>query len=83
MNVEEIHKNLHKALIEDEKYQQIMKSIADKEEKKQLSEFMERFMNYFQEKVFNPLSEKIDNDQEFKDALYKKMDSLIPNKGKE
>lgn len=77
-----MHKDIHKALIEDEKYKQFMNAMEDEEEKKQLSEFMKRFMGYFQEKMFNPLQEKME-DQEFKDAIYQKFDSIIPNKGKD
>jgi len=82
MKIEEMHKDIHKALTEDEKYKQFLGTIENEDEKKQLSDFMERFMGYFQEKMFNPLIEKMD-DKDFKDAIYQKLDNLIPNKDKE
>jgi hypothetical protein len=83
MNIEEIHKDVHKALIEDEKYQQFMSTIQNEQEKKLLSDFMQRFMTYFQEKVFDPLAEKMENDKDFKDAVCKNLEDIIPNKDKE
>ena len=83
MKIEEMHKNLYKALIEDEKYQQIMGSIENEDEKTQLTDFMKRFMNYFQTKMFDPLVERAEKDPEFKDAIAKKIETLIPSKDKE
>jgi hypothetical protein len=83
MENNESYKDVHKALIEDEKYQQFMNTIKDEEEKKQLEVFMARFMGYFQEKMFDPLIEKLDKDPEFKDAVYNKLENLLPNNKKE
>lgn len=80
MNIEDMHKNLRKALLEDQKYKQVIESIEDEKEKEILSNYAERLMEYFQENIFSPLVEKVDNDPEFRDALSKKMDKLIPNK---
>lgn len=77
------HKDLYKTLLEDQKYNQIIESIANEEEKVQINEFMKKFMNYFQEHMFNPLEDKINNDPEFRDALYQKVSTLIPNKEKD
>lgn len=77
-----MHKDIYKALLEDEKYQQFIGTIENESEKKELSNFMERFMGYFQKEMFDPLIEKME-DKEFKNALINKLDGIIPNKGKE
>ncbi len=82
MNIENFYKDVHKALLEDEKYQQVLDSM-DEAERKTTENFMKNFMGYWQDNVINPLTEKIDNDPDFKKALYQKMSELIPNNGKE
>lgn len=78
MKPEDIYKDLHKAMLDDEKYQQILNSIKDENEKKQVSEFVERIMNYFQANVFDPLAEQLENESDFKEAVVKKMEGVIP-----
>jgi vacuolar-type H+-ATPase subunit E/Vma4 len=72
-------KDLYKQLIEDEKYQQILES-ADKEERKAISAYMEKYMKAWQEQFFNPL-EKLMKEKEFVDAISKKMNEVIDNSG--
>lgn len=83
MDIKELHKDLHKALLEDPKYNQLLKSIKNEDEKSQLEAFMKNFMNYFQREMFDPLVERSENDPQFMDALAKKMEKLIPNKKSE
>lgn len=82
MKAEDYYKDVHKALLNDTKYQQVLSSL-DEEEKKQTENFMKNFMEYWQKQAIDPLLEKLDNDDDFKKALYNKMGDLIPNEGKE
>jgi len=78
MKLEDFYKDVHKALLDDPKYQQVLKSM-DEEEQKQTQQFMKNFMGYWQEQALDPLVERLNNDPEFKKALYQKMNDLLPN----
>lgn len=82
MKPEDYYTDVHKALLNDAKYQQVLDSLSD-EEKEQTVNFMKNFMEYWQVNAINPLIEKLGDDDEFKKALYNKVGDLIPNKGKE
>lgn len=79
MSTKEIYKDVHKALVEDEKYQQVLNSMSE-EEKAQTEKFAKDFMSYWQENAMNPLMDMIENDPEFKKSIYQKMSDLVPNK---
>lgn len=73
-----MHKDMNKALLEDEKYKQLLEAAQSEEEREQIKNFMTNLMSYFQANIFDPLKEKA-NDPEFIEALSKKSDKLIRN----
>lgn len=69
--------DLYKQLLEDEKYQQILESVDDKE-KEAIKDYMEKYMKAWQNDFFNPL-EKLMENKEFVDAISKKVADGISN----
>lgn len=70
-------KDLYKTLIEDEKYQEAVKSLESEEERKALDSYMKSIMEAFQSQLFDPILEKLENDEEFKKEVSKKVEGII------
>ena len=69
------YEDVHKTLLEDEKYNQVLESMEE-EERKQTQAFMKNFMNYWQEQVINPLLELAKN-PDFQKELQNKIGEEI------
>lgn len=82
MKPEDIYKDFYKAMLEDPACKHLLESAKDKDEKEKLEVAIKNLSNFFQKDFFDPLAERLKDDN-FVEALNKKVEKFINNKEKD